>query len=153
MLLCVYKVHICSLLWCSQLANGRGLIFICLCSAHLIPWSANMRAPNYQPGYTTVYSLVCYEQRIYSYVNFLMSFSRCIPDNKRAFAMGLQYVFLKTIGLIPGPIIFGHLLDLSCKLWQNICGHRGRCFVYDVDLVGRNICAFGAVTMGKDNLG
>ncbi|CAB3984978.1 solute carrier organic anion transporter family member 4A1 [Paramuricea clavata] len=62
--------------------------------------------------------------------------------------MGMQYVFLKTIGLIPGPIILGHLLDLSCQLWQDICGQKGRCFVYDVDLVSRNICIFGAVITG-----
>jgi hypothetical protein len=74
---------------------------------------------------------------------------RCVPDDKRAFAMGMQYVFLKTIGLIPGPIILGHLLDLSCQLWQDICGQKGRCFVYDVDLVSRNICIFGAVITGK----
>jgi hypothetical protein len=77
---------------------------------------------------------------------------RCVPDDKRAFAMGMQYVFLKTIGLIPGPIILGHLLDVSCQLWQDICGQKGRCFVYDVDLVSRNICIFGAVITGKEHI-
>lgn len=95
-----------------------------------------------------------YGQMYTLYINLflciLISF-RCVPDNRRAFAMGLQYVFLKTIGLIPGPIIFGHLLDLCCRLWQNICGHIGRCFVYDVHLVGRNLCVFGSVAMGKDD--
>ncbi len=65
--------------------------------------------------------------------------------------MGMQYVFIKTLALIPGPIIFGHLLDLCCRLWQDICGQQGRCFVYDVDLVGRNICVFGVVATGKEH--
>ena len=65
--------------------------------------------------------------------------------------MGMQYIFLKTIGLIPGPITLGHLLDQSCGLWQDICGQKGRCFVYDVDLVSRNICIFGAVITSKED--
>ena len=65
--------------------------------------------------------------------------------------MGIQYIFLKTVGLIPGPIALGHLLDQSCRLWQDICGEKGRCFVYDVDLVTRNVCIFGAIITGKEN--
>ncbi|XP_028408691.1 solute carrier organic anion transporter family member 4A1-like [Dendronephthya gigantea] len=73
---------------------------------------------------------------------------RCVPEDKRAFAMGIQYVMVKTIGLIPGPIIIGYLLDICCRLWQDLCGKRGRCFDYDVDLAGRNICIFGVITIG-----
>ncbi|XP_028408706.1 solute carrier organic anion transporter family member 4A1-like [Dendronephthya gigantea] len=73
---------------------------------------------------------------------------RCVPEDKRAFAMGIQYIMAKAIALIPGPIIFGHLLDLCCRLWQDLCDQRGRCFDYDVDLAGRNICIFGAISMG-----
>ena len=74
---------------------------------------------------------------------------RCVPDDKRAFAMGMQYVFMKTIGLIPGPLTLGHLVDQGCRLWQDICGQKGRCFVYDVDLVSKNVSIFGAVISSK----
>jgi len=36
-------------------------------------------------------------------------------------------------GLIPGPVIFGALVDSSCILWQRICSTdtRGSCLLYD----------------------
>ncbi|XP_028408742.1 solute carrier organic anion transporter family member 4A1-like [Dendronephthya gigantea] len=77
---------------------------------------------------------------------------RCVPDDKRAFATGIQYLMLKTIGLLPGPIIMGHLFDLCCRLWQDLCGKRGRCFDYNIHLLERNICIFGAVIIGVSSM-
>ena len=68
---------------------------------------------------------------------------RCVPDNKRAFASGVWYVTFKTLGLLPSPVIFGHIMDKSCTLWQSICGKRGRCFDYDVASLGSSIAYFG----------
>ncbi|XP_028413377.1 solute carrier organic anion transporter family member 4C1-like [Dendronephthya gigantea] len=70
---------------------------------------------------------------------------RCVPDDKRAFASGVTYVIYKTFGLLPSPIIFGHIVDESCRLWQNICGRKGRCFDYDIVSLSRNIALFGVV--------
>ncbi|XP_028413378.1 solute carrier organic anion transporter family member 4C1-like [Dendronephthya gigantea] len=70
---------------------------------------------------------------------------RCVPDDKRAFASGVTYVIYKTIGLLPSPIVFGHIVDESCRLWQNICGRKGRCFDYDIVSLSRNITLFGVV--------
>ena len=77
---------------------------------------------------------------------------RCVPDDKRAFASGVTYIIYKTIGLLPSPIIFGHIVDESCRLWQNICGRKGRCFDYDIVTLSRNITLFGLVVSGKSNL-
>ena len=74
---------------------------------------------------------------------------RCVPDNKRAFASGLQYVVIKTLGLLPGPIIFGHLVDLSCRLWQGSYDKKGRCFDYDVDDLSHTICFYGIAVSCK----
>ena len=68
---------------------------------------------------------------------------RCVPDNKRAFASGVWYVSFKTFGLLPSPVIFGHIMDESCTLWQSICGKRGRCFDYDVTSLSGSIAYFG----------
>ncbi len=75
--------------------------------------------------------------------------SRCVPNNKRAFASGVWYVTFKTFGLLPSPVIFGHIMDESCRLWQNICGKPGRCFDYDVTLLSRNIAYFGFIASGE----
>lgn len=35
------------------------------------------------------------------------------------------------LGSVPGPIIFGAMIDASCILWQDECGEKGSCWVYD----------------------
>ena len=42
-------------------------------------------------------------------------------------------MFFRVLGSIPGPIIFGALFDGSCLYWQEECGDRGNCWVYDND--------------------
>ncbi|XP_038614720.1 solute carrier organic anion transporter family member 4C1 [Tachyglossus aculeatus] len=57
---------------------------------------------------------------------------RCVPDKQRSFALGVQFVFLRLLGTIPGPILFGAAIDSSCTLWDlNNCGMRGACWIYD----------------------
>ena len=34
--------------------------------------------------------------------------------------------------LLPGPIVFGKLIDGTCLIWQRKCGRRGSCLLYDV---------------------
>lgn len=56
---------------------------------------------------------------------------RCIADEQRSLALGLQSVFFRALGTIPGPIIVGALFDVSCVYWQEECGDRGNCWVYE----------------------
>ncbi|NXB78858.1 SO4C1 protein, partial [Donacobius atricapilla] len=57
---------------------------------------------------------------------------RCVPDKHRSFALGVQLVFLRLLGTIPGPILFGVAIDNSCTLWDiNECDTKGACWVYD----------------------
>ncbi|NWV13457.1 SO4C1 protein, partial [Ptilonorhynchus violaceus] len=57
---------------------------------------------------------------------------RCVPDKQRSFALGVQSVFLRLLGTIPGPILFGVAIDHSCTLWDiNECKIKGACWVYD----------------------
>ncbi|NXD25192.1 SO4C1 protein, partial [Spelaeornis formosus] len=57
---------------------------------------------------------------------------RCVPDKHRSFALGVQLVFLRLLGTIPGPILFGVAIDSSCTLWDiNECETKGACWLYD----------------------
>ncbi|XP_074850293.1 solute carrier organic anion transporter family member 4C1-like [Carettochelys insculpta] len=57
---------------------------------------------------------------------------RCVPDKQRSFALGVQSVFLRLVGTIPGPILFGVAIDRSCTLWDvNKCDIKGACWVYN----------------------
>ncbi|XP_048788245.1 solute carrier organic anion transporter family member 4C1 isoform X2 [Lagopus muta] len=57
---------------------------------------------------------------------------RCVPDKQRSFALGVQSVFLRLLGTVPGPILFGFAIDKSCSLWDvDECKTKGACWVYD----------------------
>ncbi|XP_042212018.1 solute carrier organic anion transporter family member 4A1-like isoform X2 [Homarus americanus] len=56
---------------------------------------------------------------------------RCVPDTHRSFALGLQWIVVRLLGTIPGPILFGALIDNTCILWQSTCGKGGACMSYD----------------------
>ncbi len=62
---------------------------------------------------------------------FIVDFSRCVAEQQRALALGLQSVVWRTFGSIPGPILFGGLFDSACIYWQDECGRRGNCWVYE----------------------
>ena len=34
-------------------------------------------------------------------------------------ALGLQTLLIRGLGTVPGPIIFGYLIDITCLLWHN----------------------------------
>ena len=44
---------------------------------------------------------------------------------------------MRLLGTIPGPIIGGKLIDLTCIAWQESCGERGNCRLYDRDLMSK----------------
>nr|CAB3266358.1 solute carrier organic anion transporter family member 4A1-like [Phallusia mammillata] len=58
---------------------------------------------------------------------------RCFPQHLRSLSVGIQWILIRTLGTIPGPIIFGAMIDSTCQIWsQNeLCskGH-GSCMVY-----------------------
>ncbi|EDO37235.1 predicted protein, partial [Nematostella vectensis] len=58
---------------------------------------------------------------------------RSVADNQRGYALGLQFVFIRLLGSLPGPILFGHLIDSTCTLWRYNCGTRGNCLNYKHD--------------------
>ncbi|KAM5245927.1 solute carrier organic anion transporter family member 4A1 [Ctenodactylus gundi] len=68
---------------------------------------------------------------------------RCVCDQQRSFALGIQWIVVRTLGSIPGPIAFGWVIDKACLLWQNQCGHQGSCFVYQNAAMSHYILAAG----------
>ncbi|XP_033100149.1 solute carrier organic anion transporter family member 4A1-like [Anneissia japonica] len=68
---------------------------------------------------------------------------RCIPDNQRSFGLGVQWIFARVFGTIPGPILFGLAIDASCTMWQYECGNKGSCWLYSNEEMGRNLLLIG----------
>ncbi|KAM7148063.1 solute carrier organic anion transporter family member 4C1 isoform 2-T2 [Molossus nigricans] len=61
-----------------------------------------------------------------------VSILRCVNQRQRSLALGIQFMMLRLLGSIPGPIIFGVTIDSTCVLWDiNECGIKGACWNYD----------------------
>ncbi|XP_058859972.1 solute carrier organic anion transporter family member 4A1-like isoform X1 [Acipenser ruthenus] len=61
---------------------------------------------------------------------------RCVPDKQKSFALGIQWIIIRALGAIPGPITFGSVIDNSCMLWQDQCGEQGSCYLYENSTMG-----------------
>uniref|UniRef100_A0A8P0T2A9 Solute carrier organic anion transporter family member n=1 Tax=Canis lupus familiaris TaxID=9615 RepID=A0A8P0T2A9_CANLF len=61
-----------------------------------------------------------------------VSILRCVHHKQRSLALGIQFMLLRLLGTIPGPIIFGVTIDSTCILWDiNECGAKGACWIYN----------------------
>ncbi|XP_052765092.1 solute carrier organic anion transporter family member 4C1-like [Mya arenaria] len=63
---------------------------------------------------------------------------RCIHEDHRTFSMGLKWLFIRLLGTVPGPVIFGAVTDTACLIWQDECGKPSSCWIYDNSVVSRN---------------
>ncbi|XP_076973319.1 solute carrier organic anion transporter family member 4A1 isoform X1 [Tamandua tetradactyla] len=70
---------------------------------------------------------------------------RCVCDQQRSFALGIQWIVVRTLGAIPGPIAFGWVIDKACLLWQDQCGQPGSCLVYQNTAMSRSMLVAGLV--------
>ncbi|ESO98163.1 hypothetical protein LOTGIDRAFT_239068 [Lottia gigantea] len=64
---------------------------------------------------------------------------RCVNAEDKTFAQGLKSFIVRLLGTVPGPVIFGRLLDDSCVVWREECGRILSCWIYDHHLMIRNI--------------
>ncbi|XP_014001453.1 solute carrier organic anion transporter family member 4A1 [Salmo salar] len=70
---------------------------------------------------------------------------RCVPDNQRSFGLGIQWIVVRSLGGIPGPIAFGSVIDISCLLWENQCGEQGSCHLYQNSAMSRYTLIAGII--------
>lgn len=81
-----------------------------------------------------------------------MHVHRTVADEQRSLALGIQSVLFRLFGSIPGPILFGAIVDSGCVYWQTECGRRANCWVYDNDLLSKRAYAFCAVSVAMTAL-
>lgn len=62
--------------------------------------------------------------------NLLVNF-RAVATKDKSFAQGLSLMMISLFALIPGPIIFGRIIDSTCLVWTETCHGRGNCQLYD----------------------
>ncbi|KAL3892414.1 hypothetical protein ACJMK2_004624 [Sinanodonta woodiana] len=59
------------------------------------------------------------------------SILRCVHDGDRTFGMATKLFTVRFAGSLPGPILFGAITDLTCTLWNENCGEKASCWIYD----------------------
>ncbi|XP_034668642.1 solute carrier organic anion transporter family member 4A1 [Drosophila subobscura] len=85
---------------------------------------------------------LCFVLMIFTFLATMPALSatlRCVQDEQRSFALGLQWIKVRLLGTIPAPLIFGALIDESCILWHESCDEQagGACLVYDNFYISR----------------
>ncbi|XP_050319426.1 solute carrier organic anion transporter family member 4A1 [Bactrocera neohumeralis] len=88
--------------------------------------------------YLSYFVGLCFVLMLFTFLSTMPALSatlRCVRDDQRSFALGIQWIKVRLFGTIPAPMIFGKLIDDSCILWQETCDEDGSgvgaCLVYD----------------------
>lgn len=81
--------------------------------------------------------------------NILVNY-RCVAPEDKSFAQGLSLVIVSLLAFIPGPIIYGAIIDAACLVWDETCGEKGHCWLYHKDdfRLHLNITAAGLTIVG-----
>jgi len=67
---------------------------------------------------------------------------RIVPFSQRSFAVGLKWFVVRVLGTIPGPIIYGYLLDAACRIKTESCSSASSCKLYRNKDITKNLMIF-----------
>lgn len=82
--------------------------------------------------------------------NILLNF-RCVSVKDKSVTQGLILMLVSLFALIPGPILYGRIIDETCIVWTEQCsGRKGNCQLYDQKLFRYyvNLTAFFLTSIG-----
>lgn len=57
-----------------------------------------------------------------------------MADQDKSFSSGLTLWSISIFAMIPGRILYGFVIDSTCLIWNDKCGQRGNCQLYDQEL-------------------
>ena len=61
--------------------------------------------------------------------NVLVNY-RSVDKKDKSFAQGITIMTISLFALIPGPIIYGAIIDSTCLIWEESCGTKGNCWFH-----------------------
>ncbi|XP_048464370.1 solute carrier organic anion transporter family member 4A1 [Rhincodon typus] len=126
----------CTELNTTLLDNGRKVYHDCLCVMENLQsgqGAAQSGKCNSSCTHMPIFLVLFFVLIFFTFLGSIPALTatlRCVPDSQRSFALGIQWILVRTLGGIPGPIAFGSVIDISCLLWQDQCGDRGSCYIY-----------------------
>ncbi|KAK3578698.1 hypothetical protein CHS0354_008556 [Potamilus streckersoni] len=73
---------------------------------------------------------------------------RCVDDDIQPMALGMQWMILRLLGSIPGPVLIGTVIDKACLIWRGgSCGSQGFCMLYSHDELSIGVLLWWVITM------
>ncbi|NWT58475.1 SO2B1 protein, partial [Erythrocercus mccallii] len=69
-----------------------------------------------------------------SHTPSFMLILRSIQPEDKSFAVGIQFMLLRVLAWMPGPVLYGSAIDTTCLLWERRCERRAACRYYDNNL-------------------
>ncbi|XP_046583949.1 solute carrier organic anion transporter family member 2A1-like [Haliotis rubra] len=57
---------------------------------------------------------------------------RSVSEADKPLAIGLSAFLNTLLGWFPGPVLFGKLIDTTCRTWATSCSGSGACLLYDL---------------------
>uniref|UniRef100_A0A1A9WM39 Solute carrier organic anion transporter family member n=1 Tax=Glossina brevipalpis TaxID=37001 RepID=A0A1A9WM39_9MUSC len=87
-------------------------------------------------SYLPTFVILCFALMLFTFLATMPALSatlRCVYDDQRSFALGIQWIKVRLLGTIPAPMIFGALIDETCIFWQQQGDdlQSGACLVYE----------------------
>ncbi|CAG2235731.1 unnamed protein product [Mytilus edulis] len=55
---------------------------------------------------------------------------RSVKDDQKGIAIAFSAFITTLLGWFLGPVIFGEIIDMCCKIWSSRCGVKGSCALY-----------------------
>ncbi|XP_063806979.1 solute carrier organic anion transporter family member 2B1 [Pseudophryne corroboree] len=65
----------------------------------------------------------------------VMLILRTVNPSEKSLAIGIQFMLLRILAWLPGPVIFGSMIDSTCIRWGKKCGSKASCQYYDNNLL------------------
>ncbi|XP_044077177.1 solute carrier organic anion transporter family member 2B1 [Siniperca chuatsi] len=62
-----------------------------------------------------------------------MMILRTVPTEDKSFAVGVQYMLFRVLAFMPGPVLYGSVIDTTCILWGKKCDKQTSCHYYNLD--------------------
>ncbi|KAM4609729.1 solute carrier organic anion transporter family member 4A1 [Polymixia lowei] len=142
----------CSAINHTQPSTGRQVYSGCSCVVGNVSWGEEGLALAGKCG-STCHHMPAFLAFLFIIISFtflcsipaLTATLRCVPDSQRSFGLGIQWIVVRTLGGIPGPIAFGSVIDISCLLWQDKCGEQGSCYLYQNSAMSQYILIAGII--------
>lgn len=111
------------------------------CSCFANPLSEGIEESGCKPDCNTIYPFMfcLFGLMLFTFSNNIPATTatlRCVPESQGSFALGINQLIVRVLAFIPSPIVFGYVIELACRLFQQDpcdAGAERNCLEYDTD--------------------